>query len=150
MLKTRLVLIAASLAISAAQAVAQPQVQTLSKCLADNTSGKDRKELARWIFLAMATHPDIKEHAASSVGSASEANARAMGTMFTRLLAESCAKETQALVSAAGPSSIQYAFQTLGQLAMQELMADKSVSGQMGMFERFVDQKKLAEVLGAK
>lgn len=39
---------------------------------------------------------------------------------------------------------------SMGQLAMQELMADKSVAGQMGMFERFVDKKKLADVVGVR
>src|SRR6185436_2688332 len=33
---------------------AQELVGALKTCVADNTSGKDRKELAKWVFFAMA------------------------------------------------------------------------------------------------
>jgi hypothetical protein len=42
---------------------AQQPADALSTCFADRTSGKDRKDLARWIFLAMAAHPEMKEQA---------------------------------------------------------------------------------------
>jgi hypothetical protein len=29
-----------------------------SSCMADSSTGKDRKELARWIFVAMSSHPN--------------------------------------------------------------------------------------------
>ena len=35
----------------------------LSTCVADNTSGKQRKDLARWVFFAMAAHPDFAAYA---------------------------------------------------------------------------------------
>jgi hypothetical protein len=28
--------------------------------MADSSTGKDRKELARWIFVAMSSHPELK------------------------------------------------------------------------------------------
>ena len=42
------------------------------------------------------------------------------------------------------------AFESLGQLAMQELMADKSVTESIGLFERYLDQKRFEELLGGK
>ena len=41
--------------------------EALSRCLADNTSGRDRKDLARWVFFAMAAHPEIKQYTVPTV-----------------------------------------------------------------------------------
>jgi len=45
---------------------------------------------------------------------------------------------------------MELAFQGLGQLAMQELMTDKVVQDSMGLFERYLDQKRLTEALAVK
>src|SRR3982751_4847671 len=56
----RIALLAAS-TLGALPAIAGPASQSLGTCLADNTSGRDRKELAKWIFVAMSAHPDMKD-----------------------------------------------------------------------------------------
>jgi hypothetical protein len=38
----------------------------------------------------------------------------------------------------------------LGQLAIRELMADKSVQASMNLFQRYVDQQRFNEALTAK
>jgi hypothetical protein len=129
---------------------AQPQIESLSRCLADNTSGKDRKELARWVFLAMAVHPEIRQYAAQNTMQAAEETHRQVAQTFTRLLTESCRQQTQAAFKQGGPTALQGAFQTLGQLAMQELMSDRGVTSAMGAFERYLDQNKLNQVFGGK
>jgi hypothetical protein len=129
---------------------AQPQIESLSRCLADNTSGKDRKDLARWVFLAMAAHPEIKQYAAHDMLQAAEEMHRQVAQTFTRLLTESCRQQTQAAFKQGGPVALQAAFQTLGQLAMQELMSDRGVNKAMGAFERYLDQNKLNQVFGGK
>src|SRR5687767_15053992 len=79
----------------------QPQpTAALQSCLADATSGKDRKDLAKWIFLAMAAHPDMKEHAGATYAPAAEESSRRMAAMVVRLLADNCLKETRAVVAA--------------------------------------------------
>ena len=131
-------------------AQAQPSVQDLSRCLADNTSGKDRKDLARWVFIAMASHPEIKKYASSEADAAAEESSRTTAGLFTRLLADNCSKQTQAAVKDGGTAAIQAAFQTLGQLAMQELMSDSNVKTRMGAFESYIDQNKLNQALTPK
>jgi hypothetical protein len=132
-----------------ATAHAQPAVDAFGKCLADNTSGKDRKDLARWLYVAMGAHPDMK--AISSINSsAPEDSSRVAGELFTRLIAEACPNQAKAAVDATGPVAFQSAFSVLGQLAMQELMADKDVNAGMGLLQKYIDNGKVQSVFGTK
>ena len=63
---------------------------------------------------------------------AAEAASKGAGELFTRLLTDACANEAKAALKAGGPMAIQVGFQTLGQLAMQELMTDRDVAASMG------------------
>lgn len=144
-----LVVVAVTLAV-AVPAGAAP-VDALKTCLADSTSGKDRKDLARWIFLAMAAHPEMKPHAAANAAAAADEASRTMGALVTRLLTVSCLNETRAVMETGkGSESMQIAFQGLGQLAMQELMTDKVVQDSMALFERYLDDKRLSEAFAPK
>jgi len=145
----RVVVVAVLLTVSAS-AREQQAGQTLGTCLADSTSGKDRKLLAKWIFLAIAAHPEMKQHTNDSYGVAADESSRLMAALLMRLLTESCLNETKAAIKMAGPQSLQNAFEGLGQLAMQELMADQSVKESIGLFERYVDQKHLLDALAGK
>lgn len=127
---------------------AQQTTQALSQCLAETTTGKDRKDLARWVFFAMASHPDIKQYTANSAEAAATEAHKTMADLFTRLLAESCNRQTQAAFKEGGAKAIEIAFQTLGQLAMQELMANPEVTSSMSKFEKNLDQNKLNKVFG--
>ena len=123
----------------------------LRTCVADNTTGKDRKDLAKWVFFAMAAHPEIRPYADAKVADAADESARAMAALVTRLLTDSCVNEVKAVMSTGqGAQAVQLAFRTLGELAMQELMADKSVQDTMGSFGRYVDQAHLNQILAAK
>ncbi|KPF48469.1 hypothetical protein IP87_18055 [beta proteobacterium AAP121] len=135
--------LALSLLLSLAPpARAQAEVQALSTCIAEGATGKDRKDLARWMFVAMAAHPDMR--AISSVpAAATDSASRAAGELFTKLLAETCPAQVKAAMQAGGPMAIQAAFQVLGQLAMQELMSDKDVLASMAILERYIDKQKI-------
>jgi hypothetical protein len=136
------------LALFSSQAIAQNTTQALSQCLAETTTGKDRKDLARWVFFAMAAHPEIKQFTSPSAAAAEGDTNKVMASLFTRLLADSCVRQTQAAYKEGGAKAIEVAFQTLGQLAMQELMANQEVSSSMGRFEKLLDQNKLSKALG--
>ena len=45
-----------------------PAGDALGRCLADNTTGRGRKDLARWVFVSMAAHPEIRPLAALQAG----------------------------------------------------------------------------------
>jgi hypothetical protein len=144
-------LVVALVSAVSASAQAAPPAEALKTCLADNTSGKDRKDLARWIFLAMAAHPEMKQHASATASTAANEASRTMAALVTRLLTDSCVNETRAVMKTGqGAQSMELAFQGLGQLAMQELMADKVVQDSMGVFERYLDQQRLSEILAVK
>jgi hypothetical protein len=133
-----------------ALAQAQAPADSLSRCLADNTTGKDRKDLARWVFLAMAAHPEIKQYASDAAASGTEETHKAMAGIFTRLLTESCPQQTLAAFKLGGATAIQVGFHTLGQLAMQELMSDSAVSATMGGFQKHLNQEKLNQLFSTK
>jgi hypothetical protein len=128
---------------------AQTNTQQLSQCLAETTSGKDRKDLARWVFFAMASHPEIKQFTTPSAAGAEAETNKTMADLFTRLLADSCMRQAQAAFKEGGAKAIEIAFQTLGQLAMQELMTNPDVNASMARFEKSLDQSKLSKVFAA-
>jgi len=97
----------------------------------------------------MGAHPDMK--AISSINpSAPEESSRTVGALFNRLVTQACPKEAKAAVGAVGPIAFQSAFAVLGQLAMQELMADKDVNAGMGLLQKYVDNAKVQSVLGGQ
>ena len=130
-------------------AQAGPQSDALSSCLADNTTGKERKELARWVFIAMSVHPEIRALAAVSEQERTESN-QSMGGLVTRLLAENCAAQAKSTLQAEGGEGVQSSFRILGQLAMQEIMSNQEVAAAIGEYAKYLDQKRLDSALGGK
>jgi hypothetical protein len=130
-------------------AVAQSQGDLLGTCLADNTTGRDRKDLARWIFVAMAAHPDIRDLANASQ-EAADKTSRTMGALVTRLLTESYPKEVQAAARGEDSKAMRRAFEILGQLAMLELTSNADVAASVCGFERSMDRAKITAVLEGK
>lgn len=129
-------------------AAAQSRTEALAQCLAETTNGKDRKDLARWVFFAMAAHPEIRQYTSQAARAAENDTHKVMADLFTRLLADACVSQTQAAFKEGGPKAIEVAFQTLGQLAMQELMANPEVTASMGRFEKLLDQGKMRQAFG--
>ncbi len=134
------------LAMGTAPVVAGPAVDALSECMADNSSGRDRKDLARWVFVAMSAHPEMRD-IAGSLDSARESTNQTMGKLVTRLLAESCPEQTRAAMQQEGSVALQISFGVLGQLAMQELMSSQAVSASVGGFEKYIDKEKVEPIL---
>jgi len=138
--------LATSALLGSPLALAGPaETAAATRCLADNTTGRDRKDLARWIFLAMAAHPEIKEMSKASAAQ-QEQSQRAVAGLFSRLVGDTCATEVRALVKAEGPGALGKPFEVLGQLAMQELMTNADVKANVGGFERFIDRAKVEPV----
>jgi hypothetical protein len=144
------ILVAILLFASPLAAQAEAPEDTLSSCLADNTSAKNRRDLARWLFFAMAAHPEIKQYVNAAALEASEEAHKNAAATFTRLVTESRAQQTQAAFKAGGTKALEVPFRTLGQLAMQELMSNREVSASMSAFDKYIDRDKLNQVLGGK
>lgn len=136
-------IVVVALAALSLPSFAQSETDALSRCIADNTTGKDRRDLAKWLFIAMAAHPDMKS-ISNVPAPVADDTTRVAGSMFTRLLADACPNEVRAAIKSGGPVAIQAAFQVLGQLAMQELMTNRDVTAAMSMLDRYLDKQKLA------
>lgn len=128
-------------------AVAGPVTDELSTCLADNTSGKDRKDLARWIFLAMSSHPEIRNLSAATAATRDDADKK-MAALVTRLLAVNCEKQTKAVAMNEGNAGMFIAFKSLGEVAMRELMGNPEVMSSVGSYAKHVDQQRMESVFG--
>lgn len=124
-----------------APVLASDTAAALGSCLGDHTTGKDRKDLAQWVFAAMAAHPEIKP-----LSNVTEANReemdRSMAALATRLLTENCRTEAKAAISTGGSAAIEAAFEVLGQLAMQEIMSDASVNASITRYGKYLDNAK--------
>ncbi|RZJ13215.1 MAG: hypothetical protein EOP39_01690 [Rubrivivax sp.] len=128
---------------------AGPKADALAACLGDSTTGKDRKDLARWIFIAMSSHPEIKPLSAVGETHRDEADASA-AKLFDSLLTERCRKQASEAVQQEGQAGMVTAFQTLGALAMQELMGNPDVTAAVGRFEQRLDRAKVEAALAGK
>jgi hypothetical protein len=115
--------------------------QNLGVCLTDSLNGKERKNLAKWIYFAMSKHSSIKPYTNATQKDFDNIN-KYVGVLITRLLTEDCPEIANAAIKEGGSQALEYAFGVVGQVAMQELMAEPSVSQAMGVFEKYLDQDK--------
>lgn len=114
----------------------------LGVCLTDSLSGKERKNLAKWVFFAMAAHPEISSYSRITESDQIQAN-QFVGKLVTRLITEDCPQEAKAALSESGRLAFQQAFGLVGRVAMQELMTDANVSQSFSGFEKYLDKEKL-------
>lgn len=130
-------------------AIAGPASDALGACMVDSLTGKERKELAQWIFFGMAAHPDIKQFA--KISTEDQVNIdRYVGILVTRLLSKDCVQQTKNAMQADGPNSMKDAFGLVGQVAMQELMTNKEVSTSLFGYINYLDKNELSSVLTSK
>lgn len=114
--------------------------------MTDNTNGKERKELVRWMFVGIAAHPETRSLAPMPLEVAVKTD-QFMASLFTRLVVEACPKEVSALIKEQGPEGMKRAFEALGQVAVAELYGDSAVNSRMGAFLQLLDQQKFRHIL---
>lgn len=114
----------------------------ISRCLSDSTSGKDRKDLARWVFTVMATHPEILKITSVTPKDRDSAE-QAAGQLYNKLLTQDCKPQIEAAFKNKDATAARSAFEYLGKLAMQELMADPNVTKSFSGITKYIDFEKL-------
>ena len=139
------------LSITSFSAFADSAANDLATCMTDNTTGKDRKDMARWIFIAMAAHPEMKDISAVTP-EAREAASKGMAALVTRLLTEQCVTQARALIGQGAnvTNALTTSFGALGQVAMRELMADPRVNDETRDFTKYLDRQKFEAALRPK
>ncbi len=133
-------------AFSAPLAAAAAPADDLANCLKDNTTGKDRKDLARWVFLSISVHPDMRPDSNATEATRTAAN-KNMAELVTRLLTERCATETRAVAGANAREAMRNAFRLLGEVAVMELTTNQDVAKSIEGFTQYLDIKKFEAVL---
>lgn len=128
-------------------ASANQSAQRLGVCFNDSMTGHERKELAKWIFLGIATHSTIQPFANVTDQDRDDAN-RFLGALVTRLLTENCPAQAKAAFQDNGAKAFEHAFKVVGEVAMQELMTEPAVSASLGAFDRYLDLQKIEQVFG--
>jgi len=137
--------------VSAALLVAQPALANsptnqFANCLVDTLNGKERKNLAKWIFLAIGSHPEISSYSNATSETIEESD-KYVGKLVTRLLTEDCPTQLAAALKA-DPLAINKGFELVGQVAMQELMANPATMSALTNYTKYTDQAKINALLG--
>jgi hypothetical protein len=132
----------------AAPTFADSRTNELAACLTDNLSGKERKSLAKWIFFAIGTHPEIKSYSNATEKDIKDDD-EYVGQLITRLLTVDCPAPLKAAYST-DPMAIQKAFEVVGKVAMQELVTNQNVTKALTGYAQFADMVKISKVLNGK
>ena len=135
-------------AITVSYAAATPISDALGACMADHTTGKDRKDMARWIFVTMSVHPALQDISKVSKDDINDVD-MLMGAMVTKLLTEDCASQAKKAMDE-GTESFKAAFSVVGQLAMQELMNNPGVKASLSGFTNYINKDKMNAVFTKK
>lgn len=143
LIKTGLLILATIVSMPSSS---QESTQEFATCLADSLNGKERKELAKWIFLSMTVHPSLKEYSTASAKDRDTSDQH-VSKLITRLITENCPAELRA-ARTADPLAIQKGFEFVGQIAMQEIMTNQETLEALSGYARYLDQNEIAEALG--
>jgi hypothetical protein len=114
----------------------------MAKCLVSSSSQEDQTTLVVFIFQALALHPAIKSYA-NVTDAQRSATSRRIGELMQRLLTVDCRKQTVAALKYEGTSTIESAFNVLGQAAARSLFSDPAVTAGMADVANGVDQTKM-------
>lgn len=118
--------------------IAGTYTDDLSKCLVNNTSEEDRIDFLKWMFFAMAQHPELKAHQ-NITEEQQQAIDKKLGKTFSRLIAKDCSKELK-LAQQYEPSTYMQSFEVFGRVAMTDLMSDPSVQKGLSSLSSYVDE----------
>jgi hypothetical protein len=134
------------LGLSSAGANAGEHQEKLASCLIKSTTTEDRNALVQWMFVAMSAHP-LTSELATVPQSKREATTTRATRLFEKLMTETCGAETMDTIRFEGTESLSKAFETLGNLAMEGLMADPGVSKAITDMAAGMDQSKFEKML---
>jgi len=142
---TQVALLTVGLISSMPVLAASSPTNAFSTCMVDSLTGKERKDLAKWIFLSMTAHPDIKPFSSATPAEIKSSD-QSIGKLITRLLTVDCPTQLIA-ANKANPRAVQNAFKLVGQVAMQELMTNEATMKALTNYAKYTDQAKINKLL---
>ncbi|EOD80064.1 hypothetical protein D515_00888 [Grimontia indica] len=138
-------------AVSAMMMLAMPakaNVDAFATCMVDSLNGKERKQLAQWVYFAIAAHPEMAPFA-KVTDKDRDVSDKVMGDLVNRLLIEDCSEELVVAFNQ-NPLAVNQAFEFVGKVAMQELMTNPEVMATISNYAEHLDQEKLNGLLSGK
>lgn len=117
---------------------AQTEADRLGDCLVQSSTGAQRLALARWIAHAIISHPNVRDSVAAPRRVLEEVD-QGMAEIFTNLVSTACRDESRAAFQMGG-NSVELAFETLGRIAMLELMSNPDVNTRIESFIQYLDE----------
>lgn len=148
-MKTKIALFALLASLCALPAQAGPASDSLATCMSDHTSGRDRKDLARWIFVSIAVHPELTALSTADNEVRSTAN-KQLAALVTKLITETCIQQARAAAKEEGHHGVNLAFKRLGEIAMTELMSHPEVRGAVVAYAHHLDGQKIEAALSSR
>lgn len=137
------------LLLAATPGVAGPAVDKLTTCLTDNTNGKDRKALVKWVFVTLSAHPDLQDISSASIETKATSD-KEMADILTTLITERCVEEVKAAFEQEGSNAFETPFEVLGKLAFQELTSDPAVKASISSYVKYLDKNKIESTFSKK
>ena len=145
-MKYAMALLLAACTLLSPQTHAGEAGDALSKCLSASTTTDDRRALVRWIFSAIAAHPDIKEFTKIDAARREQIESESVA-VFERLIVEDCTAQTKRALTQEGTEGFQAAFKTLGELAMGGVVEDPQVQASMAQLGERIDTQRILQAL---
>lgn len=138
--------LASTLTLMSFNAQAGKYTDALSKCLVSSTTQEDKTALIRWIFGAVANHPQVSD--ISNITPQSwDSITKDAANVFQNLIAVKCANESREALLNEGTAGYKKAFETLGATAFTGLMDDPKVAGAIGGLEKHLSEEKILKAL---
>ena len=129
-------------------ASAQDSTAKFSSCLIDSLNGKERKELAKWIFMAIAVHPSIESYA--KIDKVERENTdKYVGALVTKLLTKLCPSDFKQAIKD-NPLALQQGFELVGKVAMQEIMTNEATMKALAEYVKYADLESISAVTAEK
>jgi hypothetical protein len=106
-----------------------------------SSTAADRAEFVKFLFSAMAQHPDVASMAKISPQQM-EATLKGTGELVQRLLLQSCRSEARQAIHYEGMQSVFFGFQFYGQAMAAELLGNPIVAAKLKDLNNYLDADK--------
>jgi hypothetical protein len=123
----------------------QVQVKALSDCVVMKTTGQDRLIVVKWLFAGLASAPQVAE-VATITSVQKEERDRAMAGLLTRLMVTDCVTESRPLFLTHNSAGFRTVGETLGRIAMQELMGNENTAAAMQSYTKYLNPEDFKKV----
>jgi hypothetical protein len=139
----RFAAVAAALTLGALATPVQAGIygDDLSRCLVKASSNEDQQAMLLWIYAAMSQHPVAQTYSKMTPAQEADISKRA-AMLMQRLLTVDCRTETVAALRYEGLSTLETAFEVLGETGMRALMNDPQVAKVTSALTDYIDETK--------